>query len=196
MNTPQHQVQPPVRHSRSLTASIALGAAAGGVVWLAYQLLINKSGAGFAMLTAKALTHSTPLSNQSVPLAAGVISGGVGSHIITKRHYRKLQALQNKIAEKKVADLEQQLLVSHQANQKSELVQLKPKLKSDLQTIKGIGPKFAKVLQDAGINSKQDLAQRTVQELQGIFDQASLSISSNLHRLDDWIAQAKQVDIR
>ncbi len=57
----------------------------------------------------------------------------------------------------------------------------------ELQTIKGIGPKYARQLADAGILTLEDLATATPEQLQAI-----VQARGALARYDDWIRQAQE----
>jgi predicted flap endonuclease-1-like 5' DNA nuclease len=63
------------------------------------------------------------------------------------------------------------------------------KIPDDLTLISGIGPKISSVLQDAGVNTFDQLAGMSVESLEQILDQAGI----RLGKPDTWIQQAEEL---
>jgi len=179
------------------------GALVGGATFMAYTVLLGKgAGAGTALAAKGALglsantTSSSSLIGLLFTSTGGALGGGATSLGVVRKQVSDItKKIENKTneaiqeLENKVEGLTQQLDASQ-----SELAQYKQEnvatINLDLQQIKGIGPKYSKLLEEAGIKTIKELAQTSNQDLSLLLES---SVEKHLFKLDEWIAQAQQI---
>ena len=133
-----------------------------------------------------------------IPASAGMAGGGAsGLGIAKKIAHDQLEKAKEMIAEQ-ANDL-QERLQTLETRVEAELTPTPaaeppppppPRVPSELEQIKGIGPKLAGLLQEAGISTLEDLAQSNAQTLQTILDNSRVK---QLFKLEDWLTQAQHL---
>lgn len=187
----------------STAGVLAIGAATGAVAGVAalatYGLLASKLGA--LMISSKTAVGLQAVRTGSgwlhllLPASAGIAGGGASgvgvARVVAKKQARATEAqLSGQAAElqAQLAQMERRLEVAEAAVQHKPL---KPQAQQpDLERIKGIGPKFAQLLQAGGIDSLEALAQSTPEQLEVILQSSS---AEKMFKLEEWIAQAQQL---
>lgn len=184
-----------------VTIGAVTGALVGGVTFMAYTALLGKgTGTALAAKSALGLSGNTTSSSSLIGLlftsTGGALGGGATSlGVVRKQVNDATQTLENKTSdviqelESKVDDLSQQLEVS-QSKLTEHKQKNRPTINVDLQQIKGIGPKYSELLQEAGIKTIKELAQASSQDLSSLLES---SIEKHLFHLDEWIIQAQQI---
>lgn len=161
------------------TRIVAVGAAGGAVIGLAgfaaYGLLASKGIA--AAWTAKSVGSQAGASwmKSLIPASVGAIAGGMTGFAVAPTILKKQ-------TENEETQPDTQVNSSTKQDERSGAEAM------SLQRIKGVGPKFAKLLHGAEIHTLEDLAQTSPEVLHDVLGS---SAGKQLANLDSWISQAK-----
>ncbi len=155
--------------------------------------------AGTATGTTAGTTAATGLSQPKwlqllMPAAAGAAGGGGSSIGIARKLQQQMQEKIQQVAAMAEAQANElgQRLQSMEDQVDSVISAIVPaaETESDLEEIKGIGPKFAGLLREAGIHTIADLSRSTPEIIHSILVNHA---AKQMIKPDDWISQAKQL---
>ena len=155
--------------------------------------------AGTATGTTAGTTAATGLSQPKwlqllMPAAAGAAGGGGSSIGIARKLQQQMQEKIQQVAAMAEAQANElgQRLQSMEDQVDSVISAIAPaaETESDLEEIKGIGPKFAGLLREAGIRTIADLSRSTPEIIHSILVNHA---AKQMIKPDDWISQAKQL---
>ena len=155
--------------------------------------------AGTATGTTAGTTAATGLSQPKwlqllMPAAAGAAGGGGSSIGIARKLQQQMQEKIQQVAAMAEAQANElgQRLQSMEDQVDSVISATVPaaETESDLEEIKGIGPKFAGLLREAGIRTIADLSRSTPEIIHSILVNHA---AKQMIKPDDWISQAKQL---
>ena len=129
-----------------------------------------------------------------MPAAAGAAGGGGSSIGIARKLQQQMQEKIQQVAAMAEAQANElgQRLQSMEDQVDSVISAIVPaaETESDLEEIKGIGPKFAGLLREAGIHTIADLSRSTPEIIHSILVNHA---AKQMIKPDDWISQAKQL---
>ena len=170
----------------------ASGALAGFVGLAAYGMLVGKGAvAVWAAKTAAGTVGGSGVGwlQLLIPTSAGALGGGAsGVGVAKKVVNQQVQEVSEKL-EAEAVELRRQLtLLETRVESKQIPAQTVNADEIKLECIKGIGPKFARLLQEAGIHDLRDLAQANLDELRTLLESSS---GGQMAKVDSWISQAQ-----
>lgn len=177
---------------------VAVGAASGALAGLAglaaYGLLAGKGSAAAWAMTQNAVNSAGRSGLGWLGLlitgSAGALGGGVSGLGVARKTVDQQVEKAGQQFEAETEALRQQV-ASLEARLATGQTPAAPVAAADgasLESIRGIGPRFATLLQEAGIRNLQDLAQASPDQLQ----QALGSVAGGqMAKLESWISQAE-----
>lgn len=150
------------------------------------------NGAVAATSVASGGTQALPkLLNFLIPASAGAVGGGASGLSMARQAVQKKLQEATSAFEAQANDLLQRVQSLETFLEEDKATPATPATPTnELEQIKGIGPKFAKLLQEIGIYTLEDLAKADINALEIILDN---SPAKQMFKLEDWIEQAKAV---